>query len=122
MTDTTPLHPELASSHVVPDAPATSYRAAADVLNAGTHAARDGFDPRPVDEDQLGERVDALHDAATALLIAAAVLRDAITGEDATTGDLLDQAVRNLGTAGTSLQTVRRHLAGPVTPDAGDDE
>lgn len=122
MTDTTPLHPELVTGEPAPDASAVSYRAAADVLNGGTHAARDGFEPRPVDERQLGERVDGLQDSATALLVATAVLRDAITGEDPRTAELIDRAVRNLSEAGTSLQTVRQHLAGPVTPDAGDDE
>ncbi|GEC26849.1 hypothetical protein C8E95_6945 [Pseudonocardia autotrophica] len=57
---TEPLHPELAAAELAPrDAVTISYRAAAQVLNGATHAARDGYQPRPVDEDQLGDRVAA---------------------------------------------------------------
>ncbi|MEU8993166.1 hypothetical protein AB0C98_43445 [Streptomyces sp. NPDC048558] len=124
---TTPLHPELAAPQQPrmgppPDAATVSYRAAGEVLNGGTHAARDGYDPRPVDEDQLATRVEALHGTTDALLIATAVLRDAITGEAPDVADHINRAVSALNEASTALHGVRRHLDGPVTPDVGDDE
>lgn len=122
---TTPLHPELAALSsprvALPDAATVSYRAAGEVLNGGTHAARSGYEPRPVDEDQLATRVEALHGTTVALLIATAVLRDAITGEDPAVADRINGAVTALNEASTALHGVRRHLDGPV-PDVGDDE
>lgn len=99
-----------------------SYRAAGEVLNGGTHAARNGYQPRPVDEDQLATRVEALHGTSVALLIATAVLRDAITSEDPAVADRINSAVTALNEASTALHGVRRHLDGPVTPDIDDDE
>lgn len=120
---TTPLHPELAAAEAAPpDAVTISYRAAGEVLNGATHAARDGYDPGPVDEDQLATRIEALHGTTDALLIATAVLRDAITGEDPAVADRINGAVNALNEASTALHEVRRHLDGPVTPDVGDDE
>lgn len=47
------------------------------MLNGGTHAARDGYESRAVDDTQLTGRIEALDETTRALMIAVAVLRDA---------------------------------------------
>lgn len=119
MTDTTPLHPELAAHQAPADPAAMTYRAAADALNGATHGVRTVAGSRPVTGDQLAVRVDALDHATSALLVALATLRDA-EGVPTGVADQLRHAVESVYTAGQRITTATR-LLGPPTPDVDDD-
>lgn len=115
---TEPMHPELAAAVAdPPDAVAVTYRAAADVLNGGTHAARDGYEPRPVDDTQLTGRTEALDETAQALMIAVAVLRDASAETRPELTGLLHRATEAVWDAGSALTDAGRLLAGPSAAD-----
>lgn len=118
------MHPELAAATVAdpPDAVAVTYRAAADVLNGGTHAARVGYEPRPVDDARLTVRTEALDETAQALMIAVAVLRDASAETRPELTTLLQRATEAAWDAGAALTDVGRLLAGPTAADYDDDD